>query len=125
MECREVHRLIPQYIKENIPDKMLFEFISHVRECPSCYHELETYYMIHKAIKVLDEDCHASYDLKDMLVRDLEKKESRIKYNRKIKLYVSVYVFVLLVLLALMGIMTVLPDDYNLLVYFIELIKGL
>lgn len=124
MECREVHRLIPQYIKENIPDKLLVEFISHVRNCPSCYHELETYYMIHKAIKVLDEDCHASYDLLEMMVKDLEKKENRIKQNKKIKIYVSCYIFVLLILIVVMGLMSILPDDYNLWGYFMEWFNG-
>lgn len=118
MKCFEVHSLIPEYIKDKIPDKMLEEFILHVRNCSSCYHELETYYMIHKGIKVLDEDSNASYDLQKMLVDDLKKKEDRIKANKRIKVYVTIYILILLILILCVWILAILPEDYNFIASF-------
>ena len=86
MECRETQSLIQDYINGNISEKKMYEFIQHVRTCRSCYHELETYFMIHYAIKYLDEDQRASYDFHYMLIEDMNKKEQVIKNNRSIRI---------------------------------------
>ena len=35
----------------------LENFLEHVENCPSCYDELETYFIVHAAMQQLDERC--------------------------------------------------------------------
>ena len=100
MKCREAESLVQQYIDDTLPPKKLEAFISHVQSCSSCYEELEIHFIIHHAIKYLDEDRHDSYDMKAKLSEDLLKKEKRLrkKYNIKV---LTIYV---LVLAAIIGI---------------------
>ena len=86
MECRETESLIQAYISDDMPAKKKSEFIKHVRTCGSCYDELETYFTIHFAIKSLDEDQHASYNFREMLKDDLNKKEKEIRDNKMKKI---------------------------------------
>lgn len=125
MECREVHSLIPHYIKENMSKKKMVEFIQHVKTCPSCYHELETYFMIHKAIKVLDEDCHASYDLQKILVNDLQKKEAQILHDKNIKICMFFNLIIFIVLFVGVGLYLLLPVEEDLVMQFIEFLKSI
>lgn len=113
MECRETQSLIQDYIKGRITEKKMMEFIQHVRTCRSCYHELETYFMIHYAIKYLDEDQHASYDFQNMLIEDLNKKEQEIKNNRSIRICLGINVVIFIVLFVFAVFYLLLPEEHN------------
>ena len=104
MDCKEAERLVQPYIENKLPSKKLEAFISHVQKCPSCYEELETYFIIHHAIKYLDEDRHDSYNMKEKLSVDLGKKRRQIRTNKHLRV-LGVYLIVLLVILiaALIG----------------------
>lgn len=113
MECREAQSLIQNYIKENMAEKQMVEFIQHVRTCRSCYHELETYYMIHFAIKYLDEDQHASYNFQHMLIEDLNKKERQIKNNRSVRISMTFNIVVFIILIIFVAFYLILPEEQN------------
>lgn len=107
MKCREAESLIQAYITDEMPVKKQAEFIEHVKSCSSCYDELETYFTIHFAIKYLDEDQHANYNFKDMLIADIRRKEKRI-INIKIEkvcTIVCIAAFIILVLCVLFFIL--------------------
>lgn len=123
MECRETQSLIQDYINGNISEKKMYEFIQHVRTCRSCYHELETYFMIHYAIKYLDEDQHASYDFHYMLIEDMNKKEQVIKNNRSIRISMMINVVVFIVLIAFIVFYLLLPEEQNFVMYILKLLE--
>ena len=50
MNCRETQQMIDRYLKNNLEESELQAFLDHVRECPSCYEELEIYYTIEYAL---------------------------------------------------------------------------
>lgn len=123
MECREAHSLIPDYIKSNMSDKKMAEFIQHVRTCRSCYHELETYFMIRYAIKCLDEDSLVSYNLQNMLVEDLDKKERQIKNNKNANICLTVFITIFILLILWLLIYLLIPEKQDFVLHSIEQLR--
>lgn len=120
MDCREAEKMVQPYIDNIIPPKKLEEFMEHISHCPSCYDELETYYTIHFAMKYLDEDRHDSYNIKEMLHEDLEKRMQYVrKYRRKRRVAV-VMMIVLAIWLAVSMTLLLVPDVLTETVYIFK-----
>lgn len=101
MECEKAEKLIQSYVQNRLPEKEMEAFIEHVRNCPSCYDELETYFIINHATRYLDDDEKQSYNLKGLLEEDLKGKIQAIKRKRKRNTFFSVLILILTVLLIL------------------------
>lgn len=101
VECEKAEKLIQAYVQNRLPEKEMEAFIEHVRNCPACYDELETYFIINHATRYLDNDEKQSYNLKGMLEEDLREKERTVRSKRKRNIFFSVLIFVLTVLLML------------------------
>lgn len=93
MECREAHSLIQDYIENEMTDKKMAEFITHVKNCRFCYEELETFFILYYVRKYLDEDYCVSYHFPNMLKEDMNEKESRIRNNRRAKVIFLICIF--------------------------------
>lgn len=87
MTCAEAERLVPAYLNNKIPQEKMEEFILHVKNCPSCYDELETYFTIYSAIQYLDDDKYSSYNMKKLLEEDLHRKEAGIRKRKRLHYY--------------------------------------
>ncbi len=81
MECHEAEKLIPQYLNDSMDKDTLLEFISHIRECKSCYNELDTFFMLEKAMDALQTDEDQSFDLSKKLDEDLNRRWQMIGRN--------------------------------------------
>lgn len=103
MNCRETEHLVQAYVDNTIPQDKIEEFIEHINHCPSCYDELETYYIIYFSMKYLDGDSHVNYDMKQMLNEDLKKKLAKAKSQKRKKgiSYVVIGILVLLLLICI------------------------
>lgn len=101
MECERAEKLIQTYVRDRMPEKEMEEFIAHVRSCPACYDELETYFIINHAARYLDNDETASYNLKGLLEEDLKEKERSVRRKRHRNVFFSVLIFLLTVMLIL------------------------
>lgn len=112
MNCQEAERLVQAYIDDALPPKKLEAFILHVSNCPSCYEELETYFIIHHAIRYLDEDRHDDYNMKALLSDDLQIKKKRVKMHNRMHM-TAIYVSILLgiILFGFVG-MLLFPDNF-------------
>lgn len=112
MNCKEAESLVQQYIENKLPPKKLEAFISHVKNCPSCHEELETYFIIHHAVKYLDEDRHDSYNMTALLSEDLKEKEKHVKAHNRMRM-AAIYVAILfaVIVLGFLG-MLIFPDDF-------------
>ena len=73
LDCRKAQQMINGYIKDTLDERELQAFLDHVRECPSCYEELEIYYTIHLALDYLD-DGHGAVNPGQQLVREIDAK---------------------------------------------------
>ena len=55
MNCRIAEGMVNKYINHTLPVNDLEEFLEHIENCSSCYDELATYFIVHKAMEQLDE----------------------------------------------------------------------
>lgn len=101
MNCNEARRLITAYVKKELPDRELEQFLYHVEHCSDCMDELNTYYTVYQALDLLDfRECH-DYNFQTMLERDI--KETRKSMLRR-KMMGVILAAVLLLTEVLLGI---------------------
>lgn len=87
MTCQEIQKMVTPYIEDQLNDKELEIFISHVHTCPKCYEELETYFIISLATQVLDGSGSAkNYNIKALLEQNMRENEKRLK-RRKLRFW--------------------------------------
>ncbi len=48
MNCREFQKIIPDIVKDELPDELLAEAIEHMDSCKDCAEELEIHYIVDK-----------------------------------------------------------------------------
>ncbi|MBP9999932.1 MAG: zf-HC2 domain-containing protein [Clostridiales bacterium] len=83
MDCRVAENLVDNYIDGTLRGKELESFLKHIENCPSCYEELETYYIVHEATKQLDEEeDHLNFDMMGLLEEDIRERKIEIGRER-------------------------------------------
>lgn len=102
ISCREANRLIREYVDGSIRDRDLTRLISHVRDCPSCYNELETNFMVTRTIQYLDNEEEGSFELKPLLEKDMNARQEEVRTRGWMTGLHSVIVFVTIILIALL-----------------------
>ena len=71
MNCQTAASMVNRYIEHDLSVDELENFLEHVENCPSCYDELETYFIVHAAMQQLDEESRdSSLDLRELLEED-------------------------------------------------------
>ena len=100
-----IHRLIRyiaegmvnKYINHTLPLNDLEDFLEHIENCSSCYDELATYFIVHKAMQPLDEKQEDSVlDFKELLEEDIRKSRRYIR-RRKIRRAIAAAAFCVLI----------------------------
>lgn len=81
MKCEKVQECVDAHIRHTLPDREQREFIEHVKQCTECYNELETYFIVDQAIRYLDEEGEESYNIKQLLDEDLDKRLVKLKHK--------------------------------------------
>ena len=101
MNCKECEKKIPNYIKNELEDEDLEDFIAHVEECPSCKEELSIQYLVTVGVMRLEDD--GGFDLTRELDGKLNRNISLLHRNRnRNRLYVGLE-FALIMVVALMS----------------------
>lgn len=72
LTCKEATKLVIPYIEGQLCDSELRRFVSHIKECPDCREELETYYIVYKGLMQLDEKEELSMNIIEALNEELE-----------------------------------------------------
>ena len=103
MNCRIAEGMVNKYINHTLPLNDLEDFLEHIEKCSSCYDELATYFIVHKAMQQLDEKQEDTVlDFKELLEEDIRKSR---RYIRKKKfhsvLIAALVVFLVFVILEL------------------------
>ena len=79
MNCQTAESMVTRYIEHDLSVEELEGFLDHVESCPSCYDELETYFIVHAAIHQLDEESKDStLDFRELLEEDIRKSKHYI-----------------------------------------------
>lgn len=72
LTCKEATKMVIPYIDGQLCDKDLRSFVNHIKECPECREELETYYIVYKGLMQLDEQEELPMNIMEALEEDLE-----------------------------------------------------
>ena len=98
MTCKECQQMIPDYMNNYLKPKELKRFINHAHTCSQCYEELETYVIVSLATQVFDENADVSYDIKDLLEKDLNEKENQLRKRKRRVILLLIFILVFLIL---------------------------
>lgn len=101
MDCKSAQSMVTRYVKRELKDKELEEFVHHIGKCKECHEELEIYFTIHFALQKLDEDKNVSYNIKQMLEDDLEAAKRKVKIRKILRIYSYGVMFLAEILLTL------------------------
>lgn len=104
MDCKEAEKLIQPYVQGDMPEKEMEPFISHIRKCHTCHEELETYFIVNRAMAYFEDDAPDSYNLTGLLERDLEKKEEEARHRRYKDTFFRVLMLILVLFLVLLAL---------------------
>ena len=83
MNCRIAEGMVNKYINHTLPLNDLEDFLEHSENCSSCYDELATYFIVHKAMQQLDEKQEDTVlDFKELLEEDIRKSRRYIRRKK-------------------------------------------
>ena len=79
ISCKEATKMVIPYIKNQLLDKDLRKFVAHIKGCPECREELETYYIVYKGLMQLDEHEELPMNIMEALNDDFASSERHLK----------------------------------------------
>lgn len=79
LTCKEAAKMVIPYIRDELSNAELRRFVAHVKECPDCREELETYYIVYKGLMQLDEKEELPMNIIEALNEDLHVSEQHLK----------------------------------------------
>lgn len=104
MDCKRAESLVTDYINEKMDLHEQREFIAHVKNCSSCYDELQTYYAVYFAMEHLENgERNPSYNMNTVLQEDLKHRERHVR-RELAKRWLLVTGCILLILLVLLSL---------------------
>lgn len=77
--CKEAEKMVVPYMKDELNNRELRSFTAHIRKCPACREELETYYIVYKGLMQLDENEEFPMNIIAALDEELHLSEQHLK----------------------------------------------
>jgi len=102
MDCKEIQKWIPDFIRDKLDDKELEVFMEHIEECPECKEELTIQFLVSVGMEFLEEG--NTFDLQSELQDKMELVQSKLRFKRVIKyaaIGFEIVVIIVLIILAL------------------------
>ena len=90
MDCHTAEEMVGRYISHSLSVKELEMFIQHIRDCPECYEELESQFIVHKAVEQLQDENETDMDFRRLLEKDLKGARRYIRIGKLKKLLVAI-----------------------------------
>ena len=83
--CKDAERLVIPYIRHELDDEVVEEFLEHVDSCENCKEELEIYYTVEAGIRQLDSDAE-HYNIKGDMEANIQSSKQRLYNLRLLKI---------------------------------------
>lgn len=71
MNCIEARRMVTPFVKKELSDKEMEQFLKHIESCSDCMDELDIYFTMYRALDSLDSSAHYEFNFKKMLENDI------------------------------------------------------
>ncbi|MCD8396819.1 MAG: zf-HC2 domain-containing protein [Lachnospiraceae bacterium] len=99
MKCNEARRMVVPFVKKELSERDMEAFLNHVESCEDCMEELDTYFMVYKAIDAIDTGAHDELDFKKMLAEEIRSARHCIFRRKASRIFQGVLLAVAEVLL--------------------------
>lgn len=80
MTCKDVEKLIPIFIKDELNYRELEQFIDHIESCPSCKEEMSIQFLVTEGMARLEDG--SAFDLNQELRNLMDISKSRIRVHK-------------------------------------------
>lgn len=99
MNCKEVQSKILLFFEDELEIEQLELFLEHIEHCETCREELEVYYTLHVAMRLLEESNESSYhsNYQIDLERELYRARERCKKFHRRRLQKTILFLFLIV----------------------------
>ena len=125
MDCSEAKKLVLPFVEHKISNDKTGDFIKHVRSCPSCYDELETYFTIYSALEYMDSGARTGFEVRKLLAEEMKQREEQSKKGRTLTVSNAILaVFIVLAVFVLIILFTDFGPEINLFTIIRELFGG-
>lgn len=74
--------MVTPYVKGELSDKDLDQFLKHIEHCSDCMDELDIYFTVYQALDLLDTGEKHEYDFKKLLQDSIRISKRRLLLNR-------------------------------------------
>lgn len=81
MNCKDAEKAIPYFLKDELNERQLRQFMSHIEGCPECKEELSIQYLVVEGMARLEEG--GTFDLQAELERVLDNYDRALRINRR------------------------------------------
>lgn len=82
MECLEVQHRMAAFIDNELDERDMEEFVTHIEGCESCWEELAIQYLVTEGMRRLEDG--SAFDLNRELQEKLQQTLKRIRYKKKL-----------------------------------------
>ncbi len=107
MTCMEAQSHITAFINNQLDMATLEDFLSHVNQCAECREELEVYYALLTAMKLLDEDKELSDNFKQELDHKLKMSADKIRKTKASRIRKKFYLMMIALSFVIVSSITV------------------
>ena len=104
MTCEQARECVDAYINNTLPENKQEAFIRHVKSCPECFQDLETYFIVDVAIKYFDKGKDDTYDISNLLQKDLDRR--LMKHQNKRWMMIMLIIVAAIVVTMSIGLLT-------------------
>ncbi len=102
MNCRETQKNISLFLEKKLELEQLEEFLEHIECCNDCKEELEVYYTLYTAMRILEEDTnYKNISYKIDLKRELERAKEKCRRAKRKKMHKSLLLYILIMLIGI------------------------
>ncbi len=98
MDCKQVQKLIPFFLKRDMKGSDIFKFTSHIEKCPVCKEELTIQYLASEGISHLESG--TSFHLDQELAAFIERAKRMRRRRLTVRLGLAIYEAVAILIIA-------------------------
>ncbi|MDO4620921.1 MAG: zf-HC2 domain-containing protein [Lachnospiraceae bacterium] len=110
LDCRNAQKMIAPFLDDELDDHDCASFLNHVRSCPRCMEELETFFMITYALEYLDDESNRSFDIKELLRERLYRSDRKLSRHQLFSFFLWMLIIALGVAIVLLILMVFFPQ---------------
>ena len=105
LSCKEVERLIPDFLGEGLRGPDIVRFVDHIKSCPSCKEELSIQYLSSEGISHLETGTsfHLEKELTGYMDRALKCRHRKLQRRAALVIYETLALLIIAVIFLYTG----------------------